>query len=216
MFVVFGATIVGAVVVVFPICASYSVAAIGFVGTAIERARVRRVQKHRQWEEELTRGLQRKAKLREESEAVTAELYRQAFQAQQERAAARRQGSRITLAIGDEQEVVGESNYQSNLRRACGGKTPNGAKNPDVIAVLERDPTNSRDENAIRVLVGGRCVGYLPRDRSRVVDRALDELANHGLQATCHATITGGWDRGDGDAGSFGIVLNTDYEIARS
>jgi hypothetical protein len=36
----------------------------------------------------------------------------------------------------------------------------------------------------------------------------IDRLAAEGKVASCRASISGGWDRGEGDRGSFGVRLS--------
>lgn len=101
-------------------------------------------------------------------------------------------------------EVVGESNYQSALLAAAGGKTADGPARTEHLALLVPEPSNPYDKNAVRVEIGGRLVGYL----SRAVARELSaDLRRIGTPLACHARITGGWNRGGGDTGSFGVVL---------
>lgn len=95
-------------------------------------------------------------------------------------------------------DVVGESNYQRALARITGGRTPDGV-NIDTTATLIPEPSNPYDPNAVRVDIAGQTVGYL--DRSA----AVTYRQRGGKRSQCRATINGGWDRGDGDAGHFGV-----------
>jgi len=101
-------------------------------------------------------------------------------------------------------EVVGESHYQAALLAVSGGKTPDGPERTDHVAQLVLEPTNPYDRNAVRVEIDGRLVGYLPKAFASRLAPTLRELA---APAFCQARITGGWDRGRGDTGSFGVVL---------
>jgi hypothetical protein len=75
----------------------------------------------------------------------------------------RRQPADFVNGSGWTIEVVGELQYQGNLlkqyRRA-------GSTGHDVTvgAVLTPENSNRFDENAVRVEIGGRVVGYLTRD----------------------------------------------------
>lgn len=60
---------------------------------------------------------------------------------------------------GFHQEVVGESNYQDQLR-AVGGK---GQVRLIIRAELVPESSNQYDPNAVRVDIKGAVVGYLPR-----------------------------------------------------
>jgi len=113
----------------------------------------------------------------------------------------------VTLSgpIGATLEVVGESHYQAELMRVGGGKTESGPVRPRVIAELVREPRNRHDRNAVAVQVGGSTVGYIAREDAPRVGHVVDHMWNHGYPATVAATIIGGWDRGGGNVGSFGI-----------
>src|SRR5262245_59128710 len=109
--------------------------------------------------------------------------------------------------------VVGESQYQGSLERLAGGRTIDGAKNRDHKALLLPEPTNPYDPNAVRVVVvtadgSGATIGYMSRDNAVAYRPVIDRLARLGKVAGCLASISGGWDRGSGDRGSFGVRLS--------
>lgn len=116
-------------------------------------------------------------------------------------------------AAGYEVKVVGESNYQEALEAACGGRSGDGARVPLVTASLRREPTNQHDRNAVRADLNGRCAGYIPRDQAPIFGEVLGKMAEQGLPPTCRAWLTGGWDRGVLDRGSFGIVLDVHPDL---
>lgn len=104
--------------------------------------------------------------------------------------------------------VVGESNYQAALESICGGRTEDGVdKIVDAALVLE--DSNPYDAQAVRVDIEGKTVGYLSRANAR---RFRERLAGSGGEVgsalACKARIRGGWDRGDGDRGHYGVSLN--------
>lgn len=103
-------------------------------------------------------------------------------------------------------EVKGEASYQPALEALAGGKQSDGAR-LDVTAYLRCEPSNRYDENAVKVEVQERLVGYLRRDLAASYCPLLSRMERQGQQATCAATIVGGWKRDDGDEGSFGIWL---------
>jgi hypothetical protein len=71
------------------------------------------------------------------------------------------------------------------------------------------EPTNAYDPNAVMVQIGGSVVGYLSRADAVAYQPVLEAVRRMGFQAFgCHASLTGGWDRGAGDRGSFGVVLH--------
>lgn len=104
-------------------------------------------------------------------------------------------------------QVVGESRHQDVLSAICGGKTHQGHSFP-TIAVLVMEPDNPYDSNAIVVLAGGQRVGYLPRHDAARYKTVLELLEQRGQVGACNAEIRGGWDRGNGDTGDFGISLD--------
>lgn len=94
--------------------------------------------------------------------------------------------------------IVGESNYQPELRRVSrSGRT--------FLAVLAPERNNPRDPNAIRVIAeGGRPVGYLSRDYARDYREVFALLEQHGRVGACRAKLIGGI----GHKKSFGVMLN--------
>ena len=104
--------------------------------------------------------------------------------------------------------VVGESHYQPALMKVAGGKTDDGAANPDQKAALIPEPNNPYDKNAVAIGIDGLLVGYLARADAIAYAPVVRFAASHGRVITARARITGGWDRGHGDTGSFGVVLN--------
>ena len=102
-------------------------------------------------------------------------------------------------------EVVGESNYQPALESICGGRSRDGAEKY-VTATLVPEDSNPYDENAVRVDIEGRTVGYLSRHAAKAYRK---RLKTSGAPSTrdCPAVIRGGWDRGRRDQGSFGVRL---------
>ena len=94
--------------------------------------------------------------------------------------------------------IVGESNYQPELRRvAKSGRS--------FMAVLLSEPNNPKDPNAIRVCAeGGRTVGYLSRDYAIDYREAFALLGKHGHVGACRAKLIGGV----GEKKSFGVMLN--------
>jgi hypothetical protein len=97
---------------------------------------------------------------------------------------------------------VGESFCQAEYERICGQRRPDGY---DVVVearlVCEND--NKHDPKAVLIEVEGRKVGYLSRAAAR------EHRMRYGRRTIiCKARIVGGWDRGGGDAGHFGVRLD--------
>jgi hypothetical protein len=95
-----------------------------------------------------------------------------------------------------------------------GGRTADGAVNADHTAILLPEPSNEHDPNAIRVILINAAegniglVGYLAREDALAYRPAIDQVASDGRLIACRASIVGGWDRGNGDRGSFGVRLS--------
>jgi hypothetical protein len=104
-------------------------------------------------------------------------------------------------------EVVGESKYQMALEEICGGRTEDGV---DLIveAVLIHEDDNLYDDQAIRVDIARRTVGYLSRINAREFRMQLAKAGHPGATAACAARIVGGWDCGPDDRGYFGVRLD--------
>lgn len=105
-----------------------------------------------------------------------------------------------------EVDIVGESHYQENLEAICGGRTEEGEER-DVEAVLILDDKNRFDPMAVRVEIQGKVVGHLDRQAAREYREWLVEIGHPGVTAIWDAVIRGGWDRGQGDRGHYGVTV---------
>jgi hypothetical protein len=113
----------------------------------------------------------------------------------------------LTITGDVEVPVVGEGRYQDELLALVGGRRHYAGARTHVAAELVPEPNNRYDPAAIAVEIQGLQVGYL-RHTDAVAYRATVEEARIGEgRATCEAIIRGGWDRGRGDVGAFGVVL---------
>ena len=104
-------------------------------------------------------------------------------------------------------DIVGESKYQRALESICGGRTDE-SQEKIVEAILLHEDNNPHDNKAIRVDVEGETVGFLDRKLAREFRKRMKEAGHPGLVARCSAMIVGGWDRGRGDRGHFGVKLD--------
>lgn len=104
-------------------------------------------------------------------------------------------------------DIVGESKYQLALEAICGGRTDESQERI-VVATLIHEDGNPYDNKAIRVDIEGKTVGYLSRENARQYRKRIKEAGYSGITATCSAMIVGGWDRGGGDKGHFGVKLD--------
>jgi DNA-directed RNA polymerase subunit RPC12/RpoP len=107
-------------------------------------------------------------------------------------------------------KVKGSSHYQSELSKICGGRTEEG-HDVKIDAFLFYEDGNSFDPQAIRVEISGHTVGYLSRQILSQYRGYMTKSGLDGVTVACSANIRGGWDRGDGDAGFFGIRLDLPF-----
>jgi hypothetical protein len=104
-------------------------------------------------------------------------------------------------------DIVGESYHQDALFELCGGRRTYGGVEVKAVAELVPDPDNPYDPKAVEVRIDDLAVGHIRHeDLEWLWPEIEDALDLHGL-ATCRAEIRGGWDRGRGDIGLFGVVL---------
>lgn len=104
-------------------------------------------------------------------------------------------------------EVDGESRYQDALDRICGGRTKAGHK-LEVPASLVLEYGGPHAPKAIRVDIDGQTVGYVERKAARTLWQKVAEAGLTSEAVTCDAIIVGGWDRGEGDSGYYGVKLD--------
>lgn len=104
-------------------------------------------------------------------------------------------------------DVVGESHYQSALAAICGPRSEAGEYR-EVAAHLVLEDNNQYDANAVAVQINGRKVGHLDRANALAFRRWRSSAGHPTADLTCPAVIIGGWDHGDGDPGSYGVVLD--------
>lgn len=110
-------------------------------------------------------------------------------------------------------DIVGESRYQSALESIC-GKRSDVSQEKLVEAVLVCEDDNPYDDKAVRVDIQGKTVGYLSREIAREYRRRLNESGHKNDTTVCFAKIVGGWDRGSGDKGNFGVKLDLPADLS--
>lgn len=118
------------------------------------------------------------------------------------------QAGRVGSVVGPgkfEFDIVGEGSYQSALRAIAGAKTEEGVEH-FCTAVLVLEDDNPHDSKAVRVDIDGRTVGYLSRKHAREYRKQV----SRGTM-TVPAVIVGGWKRGRGDTGHYGVKLDLPY-----
>jgi hypothetical protein len=103
-------------------------------------------------------------------------------------------------------DIVGESNYQPALEAICGKPSERGYQIEKTARLIHED-SNPYDNQAMKIEIDGRHVGYLSRDNARGYRAQLRQQGFGGRDTTCPALISGGWDKGNGDTGKFGVRL---------
>jgi len=105
-------------------------------------------------------------------------------------------------------DVAGESFYEESFAALCGERTIEGIR-VEVTAQMELRDDNPHDNRAVRVTIQGYPVGHLSREDARAFRRLVryGSLAEHEV-FECAALIVGGWDRGEGQLGNFGVRLD--------
>lgn len=106
-----------------------------------------------------------------------------------------------------ETEVVGESNYQPALEFVCGGRTPHSAEHYCEAALCLEDQ-NTFDNQAVRIDINGRTVGYLSRRTAREYRQRLVEAGHPRLDGRCKAVVRGGRISKSGELSYFGVWLD--------
>lgn len=104
-------------------------------------------------------------------------------------------------------EIVGESHYQPALRQLAG---EHGDESPDreYTAMLVPEHNNPHDGYAVRVVVEGMTVGYLPRDDARSFRRRLSAKNMAIVPTCCAALIVGGFRLKNGLRAHYGVKLD--------
>jgi hypothetical protein len=104
--------------------------------------------------------------------------------------------------------VVGESHYQTALRRLQGSCRPGAEGRPSFPVTLISEPDNPYDDHAVGVMSTVGLVGYLPREDARRYGPTLQALQRKGYAgASCRALLNGG----KRDRPSFGVTLCVAY-----
>lgn len=105
-------------------------------------------------------------------------------------------------------EAVGEGHYQDQFVKVCGARCRDGY-DLEMPAHLVLESDNKFDKLAVAVHLGGGKVGHLPKETAREFRKAVKA---GGLSAftvfECMASVRGGWDKGGGNVGQFGIWLD--------
>jgi len=109
-------------------------------------------------------------------------------------------------------DVAGESFYPESFFALCGPRREEGISE-ETRARLTLQDDNEHDRHAVQVTIGGHAVGHLPREAARAFRRTV-RYGKLSMYETfeCGALICGGWDRGNGDVGNYGVRLDLKLE----
>lgn len=103
-------------------------------------------------------------------------------------------------------EIVGESNYQSSIRRLAGDHGNNSSDASFRAMLVPED--NAHDSLAVRVDGEGvGTVGYMSRDDARSFRRRLAAKKLRDSTTFCSAQVTGGGTARNGTKLSYGVRL---------
>ena len=101
--------------------------------------------------------------------------------------------------------IVGESHYQDALTRAVRSATVDRDGMRMVKVLVQREPTNPFDPNAIRIAHSTfGTLGYLSREDAKRYNSRIAPYEDAGLTITCTAALFGGTR----DKPSIGAWLN--------
>ncbi len=108
------------------------------------------------------------------------------------------------------QEVVGELSYRSALSDVVEAIAPAGGQSSRVLVTAQlARASNPHDRSAVRVMIDGETVGYIPRGETSLFHPVLRELERAALPASCRALISGG-------DGLFGVWLSIAFPARRA
>jgi len=102
--------------------------------------------------------------------------------------------------------AVGTSNYQNALEKLAGGRSTESARTPVKVLLVEEND-NPHDENAVKVEIEGKKVGYLSRSNASNYRSLLKGFGVEGVNVAYQGMIVGGWQK-EGDYGDFGIRID--------
>jgi|GEM_PF-1515004 hypothetical protein len=114
-------------------------------------------------------------------------------------------------------EVSAVLDCQDTLGLIVGGRTLDGPRKPDHVAILLPEPSGPHGPNAVRVVViptrpgqpWGK-VGYLSREDALRYRPVIDRVAAIGKVTACRVALKVEFDRGLEDRGYFGVTLHLD------
>lgn len=108
-------------------------------------------------------------------------------------------------------EIVGEASYQNNLASIAGPKASQ-SKELYLEAIIEAEPNNQYDKNAIRVSIDNKTVGYFDRETAKEFKRECQRKGfTDKTTFKANAVVVGGW-KDKNSQGSYGVKLDIDSD----
>ena len=104
-------------------------------------------------------------------------------------------------------EIIGEDQYQAALEAICGPHLPKGVHLYETASLILEDK-NPHDQNAVRIEIQRKHVGYLSPETAMLLRAQLKAKGRPKSIAQCAAVIRGGWVSSDGRKGDFCVWLD--------
>jgi len=104
-------------------------------------------------------------------------------------------------------ENTGEEHYQAALEDICGPRVRTGINRYET-ALLKLEDKNPHDQNAVRVEILGKQIGYLSPKAAILYRQQLIARGTPKGIGQCAAVIRGGWVSSDGRKGPYCVWLD--------
>ena len=105
-------------------------------------------------------------------------------------------------------EITREGDYQAALEDLCGSRLPQGVSHFETAWLVVNDNRTGSNNNAVRVEIRGRQVGYLSLEDTIQYRRYLSTKGMPKAHGQCRAVIKGGWVNSDGGKGPYYVALD--------
>lgn len=103
--------------------------------------------------------------------------------------------------------IVGEVHYQAELEAICGPHVPKGFNRFETASLILEDK-NLLDQNAVRVEIRRKHVGYLGPEAAIIFRQQLKVTGMSKANGQCQVVIKGGWLSFDGRKGDYLVWLD--------
>lgn len=99
--------------------------------------------------------------------------------------------ARVNSKTSYNYDIVGESYRRENLLEIINNHDAISIGKLHVEAILDPEPSNPFDENAVKVLIDGKHVGYIPKSDSKRVSNLISESGLDSMKVKARI----GWDK---------------------